>query len=173
MWENDNLTGLNNLPRVKELTARGRSEVWKWLSISPWHWFWPNVYWDPLNSRVLGLYSRSSSLKLNYHLLERGQGLESFSKPPITSPSVLHPHSLLPNTAPPLPLWQVGGITASVAQLHSGRCSPQSLLRHLLRLPGSSVFWKQLAFWLELEACRCWCLLEGSDLMDLEIFWFI
>lgn len=42
-----------------------------------------------------------------------------------------------------------------------------------VRFPGSSVFWKRLAFWFKLEACRCWCILEWSDLIDLEIFWFI
>lgn len=173
MWENDSLKGLNNLPRVKELTSRGRSEVQKWLSISPWHWFWPNVCRDPVICRVLpGLHSGSSSLKLNYHLPEKGRGWSqsphpvfytlyrcySFSSPKHSAPSALVACG-----------WNYS-FWSTVAQqsLFTSLCCAISV-----RFPGSSVFWKRLAFWLKLEACRCWCILERSDLMDLGIFSFI
>lgn len=176
MWENDSLKGLNNLPRVKELTSRGRREVQKWLSISPWHWFWPNVCRDPVLCRVLpGLHSGSSSLKLNYHSPEKGQGLEPFSEPPITSPSLLPLYRFYSFSSPkhsaPSPLvaceWNYS-FWSTVAQQSLFTCLCCAIS---VRFPGSSVFWKRLAFWLKLEACRC--ILERSDLMDLGIFSFI
>lgn len=179
MWENDSLKGLD-LPRAKELSSRGRTEVWKWLFISPWHRFWPNACWDPVICRVLpGLHSGSSSLKLNCHLPERGQALShlaNYQSPHLVFYTLYWFYSFSsPKHSAPSPLvvcgWNYNFCSIGAQQSLLTTVSACCVIS--VRFPGSSVFWKWLAFWLKLEACRCWCILEWSDLMDLEIFWFV